>query len=117
MKTIIDHFTNVQVYAMTSIALGQMLSYWLKRRNYNRIMGITGGAPLPYFWALVIGLLEWFGTWLYRLLIAFGVFFLVLVWYNHRSAKPPLNGGGGDAGKMKKNRREPPPYQGSAHAD
>lgn len=92
MTTIINHLTAVQVYALIAIGLGICLAYWIKQRNYNRVKGIDQREPLPFFWASVVGLLEWSGTWLYRLLIAFGVFFLVLVWFNHQHPKPPLHG-------------------------
>ncbi|NLU94893.1 hypothetical protein [Chitinophaga sp. Ak27] len=82
MRTFLGLY-DVQWYAGIAIFLGVVLWAFIARRRYNRFIGITQRSPLPFFGALVIGVLEWLAILLSRMLILFGLFFLLLVWYNH----------------------------------
>lgn len=74
---------NIKAIAVTAIIIGIILLFFIERRRYNRTLGITYRThPMSFLMAFVAGMMEWLGIWLYRLLILFGLFFLLVDWYN-----------------------------------
>ncbi|MFX1707182.1 hypothetical protein PV783_24655 [Chitinophaga sp. CC14] len=72
---------SVHTIAITSIILGLILFFLSGKRHYDRMVNIKAKRPLPFWQFLIVRVIEWFWTWLYRLLIVLGLFFLLIDWY------------------------------------
>ncbi|MET7000665.1 hypothetical protein [Chitinophaga defluvii] len=75
------YIPSVHTIALTSIALGVFLFFCSAKKQYNRAVGMTPYHPLPFWQFLIVRTFEFFWQWLYRLLIVFGLLFLLIDWY------------------------------------
>ena len=74
---------SAETIAYIAIAAGVILGFIVERARYNRAIRMkTNERPPSFLLWVVTSCLQWLGVWFYRLLIVFGLFFLIVEWYN-----------------------------------
>lgn len=81
METI-QSITTVQWYGIILMAAGLIVRYILGLRKYNRIRNWCTLPMPPFYMALFVGVMEWLFTWAANVGMMYGLFLILIEWYN-----------------------------------